>query len=255
MPGSRPHPLIDVRADFPVFDRGFAYLDSAATSQKPNSVIEAIDSYYRELERQRAPRRVRAGPGGHRAVRGRARARRGVRRRRAGHHDLHPQRHRGDQPRGLLVGPRARRRGRRGADHPHGAPLQHRARGSCSAPSAARACATCTCPSEGQLSLDELDEVLAERPREAGGGGPRLQRAGHDQPGRRDRRARARRRRGVGGRRLPGGAPDAGERGGRRRGLLRLDRPQGAGPHRASACCTAAASCSSRCGRSSAAAT
>ena len=38
---------LDVRADFPVFDRGFAYLDSAATSQKPRQVIEAMDSYYR----------------------------------------------------------------------------------------------------------------------------------------------------------------------------------------------------------------
>ncbi len=38
---------LDVRADFPLFDRGFAYLDSAATSQKPREVIEAMDSYYR----------------------------------------------------------------------------------------------------------------------------------------------------------------------------------------------------------------
>jgi len=38
---------LDVRADFPVLDRGFAYLDSANTSQKPRSVIEAIESYYR----------------------------------------------------------------------------------------------------------------------------------------------------------------------------------------------------------------
>ena len=38
---------LDVRADFPVFDRGFAYLDSAATSQKPRPVIEAMDAYYR----------------------------------------------------------------------------------------------------------------------------------------------------------------------------------------------------------------
>ena len=38
---------LDVRADFPVLDRGFAYLDSANTSQKPRQVIEAIDSYYR----------------------------------------------------------------------------------------------------------------------------------------------------------------------------------------------------------------
>lgn len=44
--------LLDIRADFPVLTREFdgrriVYLDSAATSQKPNSVIEQIDSYYR----------------------------------------------------------------------------------------------------------------------------------------------------------------------------------------------------------------
>ena len=38
---------LDVRADIPLLGRGFAYLDSAATSQKPAQVIEAIDSYYR----------------------------------------------------------------------------------------------------------------------------------------------------------------------------------------------------------------
>jgi cysteine desulfurase/selenocysteine lyase len=37
---------LDVRADFPIL-RDLAYLDSAATSQKPNSVIEAVDRYYR----------------------------------------------------------------------------------------------------------------------------------------------------------------------------------------------------------------
>ncbi len=37
---------IDVRADFPVFERGFAYLDSAATSQKPRAVIDAMSVYY-----------------------------------------------------------------------------------------------------------------------------------------------------------------------------------------------------------------
>jgi cysteine desulfurase/selenocysteine lyase len=44
--------LLDLRADFPVFEREFdgrplVYLDSAATSQKPASVIETIDDYYR----------------------------------------------------------------------------------------------------------------------------------------------------------------------------------------------------------------
>ena len=39
---------VNVRSDFPVLDReGLTYLDSAATSQKPRQVIEAIDSYYR----------------------------------------------------------------------------------------------------------------------------------------------------------------------------------------------------------------
>ena len=44
---------IEVRADFPVLERRgrdgrpIAYLDSAATSQKPAAVIEAVSSYYR----------------------------------------------------------------------------------------------------------------------------------------------------------------------------------------------------------------
>jgi cysteine desulfurase / selenocysteine lyase len=46
-------PLADVRADFPVLGREFggkrlAYLDSAATAQKPRHVIEAMDRFYRE---------------------------------------------------------------------------------------------------------------------------------------------------------------------------------------------------------------
>ena len=43
---------LDVRADFPILSREIdgrplVYLDSAATSQKPATVIEAMDSYYR----------------------------------------------------------------------------------------------------------------------------------------------------------------------------------------------------------------
>jgi cysteine desulfurase / selenocysteine lyase len=37
---------LDVRADFPILG-DLAYLDSAATSQKPEAVIQAIDHYYR----------------------------------------------------------------------------------------------------------------------------------------------------------------------------------------------------------------
>jgi cysteine desulfurase/selenocysteine lyase len=45
-------PLVDVRADFPILKREFGgkplvYLDSAATSQKPEQVIDAVDAHYR----------------------------------------------------------------------------------------------------------------------------------------------------------------------------------------------------------------
>jgi len=45
-------PLADLRSDFPVLDREvngkrLVYLDSAATSQKPRPVIEAVEEYYR----------------------------------------------------------------------------------------------------------------------------------------------------------------------------------------------------------------
>jgi cysteine desulfurase/selenocysteine lyase len=39
---------IDVRADFPILAGDIAYLDSAATSQKPEAVIQTIDRFYRE---------------------------------------------------------------------------------------------------------------------------------------------------------------------------------------------------------------
>jgi len=44
--------VAEIRRDFPVLEREFhgsrlVYLDSAATSQKPTSVIEAVDTYYR----------------------------------------------------------------------------------------------------------------------------------------------------------------------------------------------------------------
>ena len=46
-------PLVDVRADFPVLEREFnglrvAYLDSAATSQRPNQVVEAMHRFQRQ---------------------------------------------------------------------------------------------------------------------------------------------------------------------------------------------------------------
>ena len=45
-------PIVDRRADFPVLQREFdgkpvVFLDSAATSQKPVQVIDAMSAYYR----------------------------------------------------------------------------------------------------------------------------------------------------------------------------------------------------------------
>jgi cysteine desulfurase/selenocysteine lyase len=52
MAATAEHPLVDVRADFPVLNRVFdgkrvAYLDSAATAQRPRQVVEAMDSFQR----------------------------------------------------------------------------------------------------------------------------------------------------------------------------------------------------------------
>jgi cysteine desulfurase/selenocysteine lyase len=48
------HSLADLRGDFPILERKMGgkrlvYLDSAATSQKPIPVLEALDHFYREL--------------------------------------------------------------------------------------------------------------------------------------------------------------------------------------------------------------
>jgi cysteine desulfurase / selenocysteine lyase len=52
MAATAEHPLVDVRTDFPVLNRVFdgrrvAYLDSAATAQRPRQVIEAMDEFQR----------------------------------------------------------------------------------------------------------------------------------------------------------------------------------------------------------------
>jgi len=39
--------MLDVKKDFPILRKSIVYLDSAATSQKPYSVINAISNYYR----------------------------------------------------------------------------------------------------------------------------------------------------------------------------------------------------------------
>ena len=105
-------PRLDVRADFPIFRREFGgrplvYLDSAATSQKPESVIEAMDDYYR-LHNANIHRGVytlaQEATDMFEGARARVAAFNGWRGR---HDDLHAQRDRGDQPRRLRVGARA----------------------------------------------------------------------------------------------------------------------------------------------------
>ena len=144
--------------------------------------------------------------------------------------DLHAQRHRGDQPGRVLVGPREHRGGRRGAHHRDGAPLEHRAladplrgdRREAALPHAHRQ----------RGAVARRARLGARRgAREARGRGARVERARHDQPGGRDRAARTRRRRRDRDRRRAGGATAAAGPARDRRGLLRLDRPQGARPH------------------------
>ena len=58
-----------VRADFPILERTvngkrLVYLDSAATSQKPQSVLDAMDDAYRRYGRRYYPKLVAAIPFG-----------------------------------------------------------------------------------------------------------------------------------------------------------------------------------------------
>ena len=121
----------DVGAEFPVLRREFdgqpvCYLDSAATSQTPQPVIDAMIRYYTEcrasIHRGVYPLAVEATDlfeGARTRIAGVA----GVD---ARGDDLHRQRHRGHQPGRLLVGPHQRRPGRSHRPDRNGASLQHR---------------------------------------------------------------------------------------------------------------------------------
>ena len=98
-----------VAAEFPVLaQEGLTYLDSAATSQTPRAVIEAMDRYYNEyratIHRGVYPLAARATD----AYEGARAAVAGVRGVDARRDRVHPQRDRGAQPRRVLVGPRQR---------------------------------------------------------------------------------------------------------------------------------------------------
>ena len=149
-----------IRADFPILSRTvrdgkpLVYLDSGATSQKPRAGARRRALVLREHQRRRrtaaptsSPRRRprptrRRGPRWRRFI--------GADRRARGR--VHPQHHRGDQPRrlravqrghgqGAGVPPLRRRPGRRDRRHRDGAPRQPRARGSSCASAPAPRCA------------------------------------------------------------------------------------------------------------------
>ncbi len=104
------------------------YLDSAATSQKPRQVIEALDRLLRAAQREHPSRRLHAGRGGHRDVRGGpAHAGHLRRRARARLHRVHPGYHRVGQPRGArLRDARSSAKGTRSCCQPDRAPLEPR---------------------------------------------------------------------------------------------------------------------------------
>ena len=164
-----------------------------------------MDAFYRRHNAHRAPRRLRARRGGHR---GRSRApASGSPRSPAGDpatHDLHPQRDRGDQPRRLRLGARQRRPRRRGAHHRDGAPLEHRALAAALRGDGRGAALPATSPSRASCRSTSSTRCSPRGGVQAGRRRPRLERARHDQPGRRDRRARPRRRGAGAGRRLAG---------------------------------------------------
>ena len=114
--------------EFPSLDReGLVYLDSGATSQTPRTVLDAMDDYY-------AHHRGSVHRGVYPLAAEATELFEGARERIARwlnwgveRDDLHRQRHRGAQPRGLRVGRRQRRARRPRGRHRDGAPLELRA--------------------------------------------------------------------------------------------------------------------------------
>ena len=220
-----------LRQDFPILQRvlpngsPLIYLDNAASSQKPESVIRAMDDYYRRYNANVHRGVHTLSEEATAAYRERTREGRPLHQRtqRAQDH-LHERHHGEHQPGGLYLGPRQPAAGRRGAHHRDGAPRQHRAL-------ADRAGAAWLHP-----ALRAGDRPRHARPGASAGAAHRAhqalqlcpcqQRRRHDQPGAR-----------VGGSGTCGGrqgahrrraerAAHAGGRAGARRRLLRLQQPQ-----------------------------
>ena len=153
--------MVPPATEFPVLaQEGLVYLDSAATSQTPRSVIEAMDRYYNEY-------RASIHRGVYPLAAEATEAYEGAREKVAaftgstiGETVFTRNGDRGDQPRRLHVGRRRRAR-RHGRAHADGAPLEHRA----VAAAAAAGSSGSPIDDDGLLDLDALDAALARGPK------------------------------------------------------------------------------------------
>ena len=193
-----PKPVEQIRADFPLL----AARGERQAARLPGQRRDLAEAGERDrgdrlllpqLEREHPSRRLRPRGRVDRALRGSEAEGRRLHRRAVRGDDLHPQRHRGDQPRALLVGPAERHRRRRRADHADGAPLEHR---SLAAPvrGAGREARLPDRRRRRQARPRRARRQARRRPRQARRRHPRLERARNDQPGRRDRATRCTRR-------------------------------------------------------------
>ena len=255
----RPLDVAAVRAEFPVLGetvhgRPLVYLDNAATTQKPRQVLDALRSYY-EHDNANVHRGVHTlsvrATDAHDAAREKVRA---------------------------FINARSTREVVFTRNSTEAINLVARAWGDANVRAGDEVLITAMehhsnivpwqllCERDWRASARGTDRrprrpdhgrvrAPADRPHADRRRGASLERARHDQPGRRDRAAGARCRRRRADRWIAGGVSHADRRRGARRRLLRLHRTQARTARRASACCTGGKRCSRRCRRSSAAAT
>ena len=153
---------------FPTLDGGLAYLDSAATSQTPLPVLEAMDDYYRSYRASvhRGVYDIAAQATEHfEGARAKAAALVGST---AARDDLHPQRDGGDQPRRLLVGPDRARRGRPDRRSRRWSTTRTSCRGRWPRSATARRSPTSASTTTAGCGLDDLDALLAREPKLVG---------------------------------------------------------------------------------------
>ena len=249
---ARPRRLPDPRAQ--VHGKPLVYLDNAATTQKPQAVIDAIASLLHRAATPTSTAACTAERAGDRRLRGGAREGARVLQRGVDARDhLHAQRDRGDQPRRPVVRRPRLHAGRRGAisameHHSNIVPWQLVCEESRRAP--ARGADRRSRRADPRGARAAPDAADADRRDHA-----HVERARHHHPGARDRPAGARARRAGAGRRRRRPRPTCAWTC-RRSTATSTSRPGTSSTARpASACSTARRRCSRRCRRSWAAAT